>query len=309
MWSESSAPASLMVMGEYAVVNGMPALVMACDIRIRVRVRYRKDQAIHLFSEKYGRYQTHFEMHEIPHQWRFVLTAILTWKKKLKYGLDVEIDSEISDQEGLGSSAAVSVATNHALMYLCEHIFPKRALLRLVRRQIRKIQGMGSGADAAASIYGGFIYYDPILLHVHAQAFPWPCFRYYLGYKTPTPEVFARVQAQFLNRQDEYQSILLSITECVQLAWQAIANQDIKKLNEQIARHQNLLKALGVCDEWMQLIIELLLKSSNVMSVKISGSGLGDCLIGVGEPTVNPSVISNIIIASEGVRHEKTSHC
>lgn len=309
MWSESSAPASLMLMGEYAVVNGLPALVLACDARIRVRMRYRQDQEIHLFSEKYGRYQTHFEMQTIPVQWRFVLTAILTWKKKLKYGVDVDIHSDISDQEGLGSSAAVSVATNHALMNLCEHIFSNRDLLRLVRRQIRKVQGMGSGADAAASIYGGLIYYDPTLLHIKSQAFPWPIFRYYLGYKTPTPEVFAKVQTQFANRQDKYQAILLSIAECVQLAWQAIANQDSKKFNEQIAYHQSLLQALGVCDESMQATITLLLKNPNVMSVKISGSGLGDCLIGVGEPTVNPSAISKITIASEGVRHEKTSHC
>lgn len=305
MWYSASAPASMMFMGEYAVLEGFPALVFACEGRIIARVRYREDNTIQLLSEKYGHYETNLQDLQNTHDWRFVLKAISIWKNKLLQGIDVEIISEFSDQEGLGSSAAVSVAMNHVLAQLCQKSLTKRALLRLVRRQIRAVQGMGSGADVAAAIYGGFISYDPKYLRIEKYLFPWCLYRYYMGYKTPTPKVFSLVKDTFKPMPDLYHSVMLAIAGCVRSACISLKEKNKEKLMQIISLHQEILETLGICDKDMQNVKMELLKNPMILAVKISGSGLGDCLMVFTQSEINMPNVLLINISSEGVRHEK----
>src|SRR5262245_34493681 len=104
---EASAPGSLMLFGEYAVLHGHKALVAAVDKRIYVRLTPRQDKIITIKSAL-GEYQTTITKLKAVKPFEYILTALQQFK--LRQGCDLEICSEFSHEVGFGSSAAVSVA-------------------------------------------------------------------------------------------------------------------------------------------------------------------------------------------------------
>src|SRR3990167_7396944 len=115
MQFNASAPGSLMLLGEYAVLHGKPALVCAVDKRINVILTPRRDTTITIHSELLGDYQTDLLQLKIEKPFHFVLGALKHNQAKLKRGCDIEINSAFSDKVGLGSSAAVTIATLAAI--------------------------------------------------------------------------------------------------------------------------------------------------------------------------------------------------
>ncbi|TAK77140.1 MAG: hypothetical protein EPO11_03090, partial [Gammaproteobacteria bacterium] len=161
MQLKASAPGSLMLLGEYAVLYGKPALVCAVDKRITVTLTPRTDERIEIHSELHGHYATTLSDVTIEKPFQFVLGALKHYQTRLKRGCDIKIVSDFSDQVGLGSSAAVTAATLAAIITWLNIKISPLELIRQGRDVIRQVQGMGSGADIAAAILGGIVGYQP----------------------------------------------------------------------------------------------------------------------------------------------------
>ena len=73
--------------------------------------------------------------------------------------IDSELDSPDGKKYGLGSSAAVTVATIKALSEFYELNLSKEHLFKLASIAHLNVQGNGSLGDIAASVYGGWIAY------------------------------------------------------------------------------------------------------------------------------------------------------
>ena len=187
---ETRAPGKLFIAGEYAVVEpGQPAVLIAVDRCITVRLT-ESEGAGRIHSSEYGQAPViwrreddgeHIIVDERPFD--YVLSAIST-VEELRSGrgaspryFDLEISSELNDADGrkfgLGSSAAVTVATIAALdefyglgLTLTERF--KLAVLATIA-----ISTKASGGDLAASTFGGWIRYsspDRAALHAHREA-------------------------------------------------------------------------------------------------------------------------------------------
>jgi mevalonate kinase len=100
-----------MLFGEHAVLNGSMAIACALDKYITVTLTPRTDNKIVINSELLGKYETAIKEIKIEHPFQFVLSAITLYINKIKMGFDLSINADFSDKEGLGSSAAVTVAT------------------------------------------------------------------------------------------------------------------------------------------------------------------------------------------------------
>ncbi|MDZ4200364.1 MAG: hypothetical protein U1E27_13895, partial [Kiritimatiellia bacterium] len=148
-----SAPGSLMLFGEHAVLHGEPALVCAIHRRLRVAARTRLDGQV-LLRSALG--DLRFPASTCPedHRFAFVLEALRVAGIPSE-GLELRIQSDFSSKIGFGSSAAVTVATLAVLDRLHARRLIRRSLFCRAREVIRKVQGVGSGADAAASVWGG----------------------------------------------------------------------------------------------------------------------------------------------------------
>ena len=277
-----SAPGSLMLLGEYAVLYGKTALVCAIDQRISVTLMPRQDNIIHLSSDKHGEFSTTISQLSIIKPFQFVLAVFQHYQKSLRYGCDIRITSEFSDQLGLGSSAAVTIATLCVLGKWLDKPISKVSLLRQGLKIIRQVQGVGSGADIAASTFGGLIHYSPKPLRVENFQFDIPLTVLYAGFKTPTVEAIQYVEKNFAERPILFKHLCQSIEECVKEAVVSVKEKNWKKLGNIMQIQQGLLETLGVSLPILRELIHSLLSDKNILGAKISGSGLGDCVIGLG---------------------------
>ncbi len=165
----ASAPGKLVLLGEYAVLEGAPALVIAVDRRARVTLDPMHGNAWEIASPTLG---LHARLRVGPGgvDWCGTPARELSWLASLFAQLPfaaallpcrVELDSDAFFLErpgervklGLGSSAALTVALLGALHACAGRPAPTLAECISVHRAIQ--HGRGSGIDTAAALAGG----------------------------------------------------------------------------------------------------------------------------------------------------------
>lgn len=283
MLFKAHAPGSLMLLGEYAVLHGKPALVCAVDKRIHVSLAPRNDNQIFIHSDTHGDYQTNLQTLKIEKPFQFVLAALLQYQGKMRRGCDLTITTDFSDKIGFGSSSAVTVATLSALATWQKVKVSAHDLIRQGRMVVRSVQGVGSGADIAAAVCGGMVAYQAQPLSVERIPLIHPITAIYAGFKTPTTDAIASVQARFQHRPDVFKHLCHAIGQCAQEGINEARKQDWQRLGEVMNIQQGLMDSLGVSMPVLRNMIDDLRAQPQTMGAKISGSGLGDCVIALGD--------------------------
>lgn len=166
---EASAPGKLVLLGEYAVLEGAPALVLAVDRRVRVTLTTLEHDDWEIISPTLG-LSARLRVGPGTITWAGAPQAELTWVATLLANVPfaarlpvcrVVLDSDRFHDDhaetrvklGLGSSAALTVAMVGALHALAGEAAPTLEACAGVHRSIQ--QGRGSGIDVAASFRGG----------------------------------------------------------------------------------------------------------------------------------------------------------
>jgi mevalonate kinase len=267
-----------MILGEYAVLHGHPALVAAIDRRLVVSLNPRTDKKIEIFSAL-GNYATTIDKIEIIPPFSFILAALQ--KFNLVTGCTLTIEADFSDQLGFASSAAVTVSTMAVLMSWLDIPYSSEDLILQSRDIVRKVQGFGSGADVAACVLGGFVSYRAEHFLAERLAY-YPLTVLYSGAKTKTRDAVQFVKNKFSSYPSVLTKIYHAIGETAAAGISAVKNEDWKSLGNVMNIHQGLHEALGVNTQELQHAIQLLRTDPQILGAKISGSGLGDCVIGLG---------------------------
>jgi mevalonate kinase len=279
---KASAPGSLMLLGEYAVLYGKKALVAAIDKRMTVTLVPRNDQKICIYSAL-GEHETTVRLLKIKDPFHYVLSVLLHYKPQLTIGCDITIESEFSDTVGFGSSAAVTVAMLAVVNAWLSIKFKPNDMILAAQKIIQSVQGQGSGADAAASVLGGVVLFSMSPLSAKKIADTLPIAVIYSGLKTPTGVAIATNRKAYVRYKNIYSAIFSAIDASVIQATKAIKDSDLVLLGEIFSIHQGLHMALGVSTPILTQLVLLLQSYQTVHGAKISGSGLGDCVIALGE--------------------------
>jgi len=277
----SSAPASTMLLGEHAVVYGEPALVCALDYWLTIRWQPRHDRRLIIHSALAEHDTTLDELTDHP-QLRFVLAPLRHYASQLP-GLTLTIDSQIPHTMGLGSSAAALAATLIGLQPLLPQSPGRLDQFELGLTLIRQIQGRGSGADLAASLYGGTVLLQPRLPTITPIPFDPEMTLIYSGYKTPTAEVLKQIKQAWDPLPELRDSLYHLMGDTVRQAVKALAlDVDAQKLFSRLFNtYHGLMDALGVCDLTLAKIVYQVREQG--LAAKISGAGLGDCVLALGQ--------------------------
>jgi len=282
----ASAPGKLMLFGEHSVVYGHPSIVTAVDQRLKVII---KKNGVNLFKldapdlglKAYSKTMDDLGKQPLPKAVRFVETFYKNFLKKYPQtrGIDVVTRSDFAHTFGFGSSSAVTVAFAKALTTLYGFKFSKKELFDLCYEAVIEVQGVGSGFDLAAAIWGGTIYYIPPAETVEALKVDLlPMVVGYTGVKADTPTIVRLVQSMRSNNREKIDGIFTVITEIVEKGRKAIENKDWKKVGELMNQNQELLCKLQVSS----IELEKLIKGANrggAIGAKLSGAGGGDCMI------------------------------
>ncbi len=180
----TQAPGKLILLGEYAVLRGAPALVMAVDRYAHVYLESSRSNTFLLTAPDVGIRELPFSVgkqgtvaftHDIsvdPNAVAFVQSAVETVAATASLPpVRITISSaeffyqNSTTKLGLGSSAAVAVSLIAALLHAAgiaqrdEDAF-KLQVLEMALTAHRRAQGkQGSGVDIAASTFGGILEY------------------------------------------------------------------------------------------------------------------------------------------------------
>jgi len=277
----ASAPGSTMLMGEHAVVKGYWAIACALDKRIEVRLTPRSDSVVKVRSEL-ATYSASLDDLVPDDKLSFVLKAIELQLADLDKGFELDIVAQFSHTLGLGSSAAVTVATVKALAAYSNIELTREQHLQKALAVVHAVQGRGSGTDLAASIYGGVIAYkiDPCEV-LALSGLPIICL-HYVGYKTKTPAVLEIVAQYGAAHPTIYAGIYKMMDSITGAAIAAVKAQDWQRFGKLMNIYQGQMDSLGVNDAKLSEIIYRLRQNPLIQGAKISGSGLGDCVISLG---------------------------
>lgn len=289
-----------MITGEHAVVYGHPAVVAAIDQRMYVEVSNGEDGKVAISSDIADRAEYNLGTLTAEGPYRFILAAVLRCRSDLAAGLNISVRSEIDPTLGLGSSAAVTIATLGALCQITGR--PSGSIHTEALAIVRAIQGRGSGADLAASLAGGMISYvladDGSAATIAPLPDPSNLLLRYTGYKTPTSEVLAKVAQDWAGRPDQVEALYAAMGDNAARTIAALREGDWARAGPLMNDYQGLLNQLGVSDATIDAIIETARETDGLNACKISGSGLGDCVLAVG---ATPKGFAEVPLAREGL--------
>lgn len=295
-----------MLFGEHAVLYGRHALVGAVDQRVHVQWQWRADKKIKINSVL-GTFESSLDALTVRDPFRFVLAVLLAKRADLTHGLELEIKSDFPHNIGLGSSAAVTVATLAAFMAATGHDIEPAIIFRDAYKTILTVQGLGSGADVAASVYGGIVHYcsQPQLIEKLKGPLP-PIELVYCGHKRPTAEVVRQVAKTMERAPELFVGVYDLIEHSVIRALSALEHQNWADLGFLCNVNQGLMTALGVDDVDLSQINFALRQDTGIYGAKISGAGMGDCVLGIGQLSKWDLSYQRLTakLASEGVRVE-----
>ncbi|MCS7121807.1 MAG: mevalonate kinase [Archaeoglobaceae archaeon] len=280
-----SAPGKIILFGEHAVVYGKHALATAIDLRCKVYVERNDEFQI---DSSLGKTGIDFKVHP------YVSFAIKRFCEinKIK-GAKIKIESSIPVASGLGSSAAVAVATLKALSEEFEAGLSDEDIFKIARQVEIDVQGASSGIDPFVSTFGGtWLFPDKKKVELKEKEF----FLIKIGERA-TKEMISKV-AEMKKRYPELFEKIIDAIDVITL--KAV---DGRNLDELIYVNQSLLRALGVSNAEIDSKISELEKIG--LKAKITGAGGGGCIFGIFKGFI-PAGSFLVRVSEEGVRVEGT---
>lgn len=286
---QTSAPGKLMLLGDYSVVYNNPCLVTAVDKRLYVEAEIIDADEDEIITPQVK-------------ESRFVLETISHFKEKfsIRNAVRIRTKGDFSHQVGLGSSSAVTVATLEALNKLFNKQLNKKQVFDICYSVTLSIQGVGSGFDIAAAVYGKTQYYvtgGTKIEQVNLSQLPLVVG--YSGIKADTPFYIRKVAEAFKHKQEELKIIFAAITGLVEEARVGFENSDFEKAGLCMTHNHALLQKLGVSISKLDEMVEVSNKAG-AWGAKLSGAGGGDCMIAL----VSDEKRDNVIRAIEKVGGE-----
>ena len=271
----ASAPGKLFLSGEYAVLEGAPAIACAVERRAHVRL---------LDSKTQERTQAA--------RWREAAEDLIIaqgfGESRADAGLAIEtraLHTAGGTKYGLGSSAAVAVAVSGVLLAARGALPALPEQLRVASAVHRSRQGSGgSGADVVASLYGGVV----AVTAGRVKRLKWPdglaCAVLWTGRSADTALALDRYRAVLRGgsrRAREALQRLAGKAEAVEQAWHSGSEAALEALASYGAAWQEFdqVAGLGIYSAAHRELLDLA-RSADCF-YKPSGAGGGDCGIAV----------------------------
>lgn len=284
MQAMASAPGKTILFGEHSVVYGEPAIAGAVNKRAVVKIRPSKDGTSILKS-----YDLKFEA-EIdtkkkkytlkkgkPGIIRYILEALNRFHDHSP--IEIILSSNIPIGSGLGSSAAVTVATLAALYRYHNIRFNKKSLANDAHKIEESVQGIASPLDTLVSTYGGLVYLSKNKKIEHFKInFNAPLV---IGYTTKhgnTGKMVKDVRSLKTRNPKIINPVISAMGHLTNYGKQAILARDYEKIGELMNINQGFLDVLGVNTIELSRMIYVA-RDAGAIGSKITGAGGGGSII------------------------------
>lgn len=316
-------PGKLMIAGEYAILEAYQrSIVMAVDRFVYATIKSSnenlislpklnlenltwiiKDEKIHIVTDDK---RVNFVENAMNIAYRYVIEQRQPFTK-----FDLSINSELDDESGikygLGSSAAVVTAVVKAVLEKHKMDYTPKLLFKLAAIAHVQSQGSGSGADVAASSFGGMVAYTSFQAEWLKKEInsptsvtglvekDWPFFSIeptslpddihmmvgWTGNPASTKDFIKQINKLKDINQDSYEKFIRQSSEAVDLIMEGIKAKDSRLVLNGVISNRKALADLGAHAE-ASIETPLLKKLSDIAEQhggagKPSGAGGGDC--------------------------------
>lgn len=210
---------------------------------------------------------------------KFIRNALFNDQFQPDHGLDVQVELEIPIGAGLGSSAAITVATLAASARYHQEDLTLEKLAKMAHQVELDVQGAASPLDTTISTQGGFIYFTRKEGAVKINpALEMPLVVGYTSQPGNTGQLVAGVRKLHDDHPGIIKPIMDTMEKIANQARQAITEGDQQKVGELMNINQGLLDALGVnTDQLSNLVYQA--RSAGAIGSKLTGAGGGGSII------------------------------
>jgi len=318
----ASAPGKLMLSVGYAVVHGHPTIVTAVDQRLFATVTKNGVDVFHLDAPdlgltSYTKKMANLGKKDLPKAVRFIEILYKNFLKEhpQKEGIIVTTKSDFSSTYGFGSSSAVTVAFAKALTTLYGVTLSKNELFNLCYQAVLEVQGVGSGYDLAAAIWGGTLYYkSPATVVQPIKIGKIPLVIAYSGAKADTPTLIRVVNTLLAEDPDKINAVFKDIATIADTFIQPAQESDWKEVGTLFNDSQEYARRLHVSNAKLEKLVSVALQAG-ALGATSSGAAGGDCILALAPETIKANVIQalkkaggkiiEVAVDAQGVRLEK----
>ena len=290
----------IILMGEHSVVYGEPAIAipfLATAIETAIETT-NEPVSLDCFFYK-------GPLTQAPTRLLNLVTVISETVKKLNKPLenfDITITSTIPAERGMGSSAAVAVATIRALFHYFDESLSNDVLLELTNISETIAHGNPSGLDAAMTSSNSPLYY---VKGQEFEFFPLEVTAYIVvadtGITGQTKEAVENIAQLYLTVPEKTDQSIKQLGQLAKQAKLAIEQNQASELGDYMTQAHNLLDSLGVSNQELNNLVHTALESG-ALGAKLTGGGRGGCMIALAKSKSTADQLAEALLKA-GAQH------
>lgn len=290
----ASAPGKVILFGEHAVVSGVPALGSAIDLRVKVAVEDLPGRTeVEVGNLKLEGFSVDLVTGQVKSAAavsaaRYVSAVLKMFDAK---DLLIRIESDIPPAAGLGSSAAIVVASLAALSgHLDLDLSRDEIAVQAHRIEKAVQQGLGSPMDTALATHGGYLQVSDMAMPIDL-----PELEMVVGYTErphDTRSEVEKVQRLRALYPDIVEPIFDAIGAISARAVLLIRGGRLEELGAMMNVNQGLLESVGVCTRELSELVYAARGAGAALGAKLTGAGGGGCMIALPSPGNQASLVT-----------------
>ena len=274
-----SANGKIILMGEHAVVYGEPSVAIPFPATKVTTLTTPAETETMIECEFYRGLLK--DMPELLESLKKAIELSLAATGQPEAKLDFKIFSTIPAERGMGSSAAVAVATTRSIFDFYQVKLTQTKLLEIVGEAEKIAHGNPSGLDAimtSSSIPYAYVRGEaPLPLELNLKGVLVVADT---GQTGQTKEAVASVSAKIASQTEgeNYRAKISALGALATTSQQALKDDDALSLGEKMRSAHQLLAELGVSSPELDRLVTAAL-DANALGAKLTGGGRGGCMI------------------------------
>jgi mevalonate kinase len=282
----AEAPSKAIITGEHFVVHG--AWALAAALPRKVRVELSQAPGFEVSSDRFGDSNS-AELRPIAR-----VVEAMAREFSVRPAVKVLITSDVPEGAGLGSSASTMVAVASAFSKLHSLDLGVDEVVRCSMVGEQDVHGRPSGIDPAVCAHGGVILFRlgsrPKKVVLDA---PRTLIISFSGRNRSTRGQIGRVSLMKERYPDFFSRLADAVSELSLSAAEKLQKGDMKGLGNLLAINHAVLRSLGVSNDTLDRMIDLL-ASMGSYGAKLTGAGGGGSVVAVAPEGKEKSIVSGL---------------
>jgi len=282
----------IILLGEHAVVYNYPSIAIPFPkTSIHTIVAPAENQttiSCNFYTGLLG------DMPELLDSLKECIRLSLSDINETETALDITIKSTIPAERGMGSSAAVAVATTRAIYDYFDIELSQKKLLELVNTSEKIAHGNPSGLDALMTSSSTPYYFKkgkkeiPLKMNLEAVLVVADT-----GETGQTKEAVESISNKLKGQQETYyQTLINDLGHLPDKGRLALESNQATLLGTYMTQAHNILKELGVSSVTLDNLVETAL-THHALGAKLTGGGRGGCMIALASDKISAHEIAH----------------